>query len=164
MMHEAYLKVCSLKLIICRDTQELNHFDMVTFKLPHTNLARLYKNYDIFGKHMKVPDAIEQSYIYFIMALRKYFDMVTKKIHHTLQKTRLGKSKAPKAKKCKGRFRLAPSRDRISFSSYVKVKNDKFKFISGSFFFRVKNAPRMLFYASGSFNIGIKWVKVGYAI
>ena len=40
MMRKAYLKVCSLKLIICHDTQELNHFDMVTFKLPHTNLAK----------------------------------------------------------------------------------------------------------------------------
>ena len=74
-------------------------------------------NYDMFGKHMKVSDVIEQSYIYFIMALRKYFDMVTKKLHHTFQKTRLGKSKAQKEKKYKGKFRMAPSRDRISFSS-----------------------------------------------
>ena len=66
---------------------------------------------------MKVSDVIEQSYIYFIMALGKYFDMVTKKIHHTFQKTRLGKSKGQKEKKYKGKFRLAPSRDRISFSS-----------------------------------------------
>ena len=67
-------------------------------------------NYDMFGKHMKVSDIIEQSYIYFIMALRKYFDMVTKKLHHTFQKTRLGKSRAPKEKKYKGRFRIAPSK------------------------------------------------------
>ena len=64
----------------------------------------------MFGKHMKVSDVIEQSYIYFIMALGKYFDMVTKKLHHAFQKTRLGKSKAKKEKKYKGKFRLAPSR------------------------------------------------------
>ena len=69
-------------------------------------------NYDMFRKHMKVSDVIEQSYIYFIMALRKYFDMVTKKLHHTFQKTRLGKSKAPKENKYKGRFRMASSRHR----------------------------------------------------
>ena len=40
MMHKAYLKVCSLELIICHNTQELNHFDIVTFNLPHTNLAK----------------------------------------------------------------------------------------------------------------------------
>ena len=66
---------------------------------------------------MKVLDVIEQSYIYFIMAVRKYFDMVTKKLHHTFQERRLGKSKAQKEKKYEGKFRLAPSRDRISFSS-----------------------------------------------
>ena len=51
---------------------------------------------------MKVSDVIEQSNIYFIMALRKYFDTVTKNLHPTFQKTRLGKSKAPKEKKYKG--------------------------------------------------------------
>ena len=66
---------------------------------------------------MKVSDVIEQSYIYFIMSLRTYFDMVTKKLHHTFQKTRLGKYKARKEKKYKGKFRMAPSRHRISFSS-----------------------------------------------
>ena len=71
----------------------------------------------MFGKHMKVSDVIEQSYIYLIMALRKYFDIVTKKLHHTFQKTRLGKSKAQQEKEYKRKFRLAPSRDRISFSS-----------------------------------------------
>ena len=71
----------------------------------------------MFGKHMKVLDVIEQSYIYFIMALRRYFDMVTKKLHHTFKKIRLGKSKAPKEKKYKGRFCMAPSSNRISFGS-----------------------------------------------
>ena len=71
----------------------------------------------MFGKHVEVSDVIEQSYIYFIMALRKYFDMVTKKLHHTFQKTRLGKYKKKKEKKYKGKFCTAPSRDRISFSS-----------------------------------------------
>ena len=71
----------------------------------------------MFGKQIKVSDVIEQSYIYFIMALRKYFDMVTKKLHHTFQKTGLGKSKAPKEKKYLGNFRMVPSRRGISFSS-----------------------------------------------
>ena len=66
---------------------------------------------------MKMSDVIEQFYIHFIMALRKYFDMVTKKLHHTFQKTRPGKSKATKEKKYKGRLGMAPSRERISFSS-----------------------------------------------
>ena len=58
---------------------------------------------------MKVSDVIEQSYIYFIMALRKYFYVVTK--------NKAWKIQSPKGKKYKGRFRVAPSRDRISFNS-----------------------------------------------
>ena len=53
-------------------------------------------NYYMFAKHMKVSDDIERSYIYLIMALRKYFDMVTKTLHHTFKKSRLGNSKAQK--------------------------------------------------------------------
>ena len=47
---------------------------------------------------MKVSDVIEQSYIYFIMALRKYFDMVTKNLHHTFKKQGLENPK-PQRKK-----------------------------------------------------------------
>ena len=99
-------------LITFHNTGEIIHFDMVTFNLPHTNLLKhsailsfsesiyikiltLQINHDMFCKHIKVPDAIEQSHIYFVMALRKYFDMVTKKLTHI----RLGKSKTQKEKK-----------------------------------------------------------------
>ena len=107
---------------------------MVTFNLPHTNLAKYsvilaiignilldinftYKYYDMFGKHMKVLYVIEQSYIYFIMALRILFDMVTKKLHHNFKKTSLRKSKVQKEKKYKGKFCMGSSRDRLSFNS-----------------------------------------------
>ena len=58
---------------------------------------------------------------------------------------------------------MAPSRGRISFSSKVKDQNEIFKFICGSFFFGGGGGGNAQFSASGIFNIGMKWVKVGYA-
>ena len=75
------------------------------------------QNYDMFGKHIKVSDVIERPDIYFIMALRNYFDMVTQKLPQTNWITGLGKSKTQKEKECIGKFHKAPSRDVISLSS-----------------------------------------------
>ena len=43
-------------------------------------------NYDMFGKRMKVSDVIEQSYIYFIMALRNEKITFFPPLHYALDK------------------------------------------------------------------------------
>ena len=73
-------------------------------------------NYDMFGKHMKVSDVIEQSYIYFIMALRKYLTWLLKSYTTPLKKQG---SENPKPKKKKGieEGSVWHLQERVNFSS-----------------------------------------------